>query len=102
MQEDRVFVCRCEEVTEEEVLEAIERGARDIDGVKRLTRAGMGLCQGKTCSHLIRNILHRELGIKKEELPPCTTRPPVRLIPSKAFLKEEKKILDGAEVIKKV
>lgn len=102
MGKDKVFICRCEEVTEEDVLKAIERGARDIDGVKRLTRAGMGMCQGKTCSHLIRNILHRELGIKKEDLPPHTTRPPVRLIPSKAFLKAEKEIMGEIEEIKKV
>ena len=102
MEGKKEYVCRCEEVTEEEVLLAIERGARDIDGVKRLTRAGMGLCQGKTCAHLIRNILNRELGIGKEDLPPCTTRPPVRLIPSKAFAKEERKIMEEAEDIKQV
>lgn len=94
MEKHSVFICRCEEVTEEDVLKAIERGARDIDGVKRLTRAGMGMCQGKTCSHLIRNILNRELGIEKEDLPPHTVRPPVRLIPSRAFLKEEKVIME--------
>jgi NAD(P)H-nitrite reductase large subunit len=84
-------------VTEEDVLQAIERGARDLDGVKRLTRAGMRLCQGKTCSHLIRAILHKKLGIEKENLHPCTTRPPVRLIPSQAFLKEEQSITEGIE-----
>jgi NAD(P)H-nitrite reductase large subunit len=102
MQEQEIFICRCEEVTEAEVLEAIERGACDIDGVKRLTRAGMGLCQGKSCSHLIRDILHRELGIAKEELEPCTTRPPVRLIPSRAFTKAEQEIMAQAEEVKKM
>jgi NAD(P)H-nitrite reductase large subunit len=100
VENDDVFVCRCEEVTERDVLLAIARGARDIDGVKRLTRAGMGLCQGKTCSVLIRNILHRELGIKKEDLPEATARPPLRLIPSKAFLKEDRKITESAETVK--
>lgn len=99
MDKGEVFICRCEEVTEEDVLKAIERGARDLDGVKRLTRAGMGLCQGRTCSHLIRNILHRELGIEKENLEPCTTRPPLRLIPSRAFSKAEKEIMDAAEKV---
>ena len=65
MEKKDVYICRREEITEEEVLKAIERGARDIDGVKRLTRAGMGLCQGKTCSVLVRNILSRELKKKK-------------------------------------
>ena len=100
MSDHDVFVCRCEEITEADVLLAIKRGARDIDGVKRLTRAGMGLCQGKTCSVLIRNILHRELGISKEQLPDATTRPPLRPIPSKAFLREEKNIMDGMQELK--
>jgi len=81
-----IIICRCEEVTEREILNAIKRGARDIDAVKRMTRAGMGLCQGSTCSVLIRNILNRELNIQKSYLSPATTRPPLRLIPSKAFL----------------
>ena len=101
MEKKDVYICRCEEITEGEVLKAIERGARDIDGVKRLTRAGMGLCQGKTCSVLVRNILSRELKIKKEELESFTTRPPLRPIPSRAFLRVEKEIM-GDKQIKKV
>ena len=92
MEQEGVFVCRCEELTEEDILRAIKMGARDIDGIKRITRAGMGLCQGKTCAFLIRNILNRELHIPKEELPPGTIRPPLRMIPSKAFLKIEEVI----------
>ena len=89
MDENDVIICRCEELTEGDILRAIKMGARDLDGIKRITRAGMGLCQGKSCSDLIRNILHRELNIKKEDLPEVTTRPPIRLIPSKAFLNDE-------------
>ena len=84
MEKERI-VCRCEEITEQEVLRAIKIGTLDLDAVKRATRAGMGLCQGKTCSVLIRNILHRELNIPKSELKPVTTRPPLRPIPSKFF-----------------
>jgi NAD(P)H-nitrite reductase large subunit len=97
MKKSDIFVCRCEEITEEEILKAIEMGARDLDAVKRITRSGMGLCQGKTCSVLIREILNRELKIDKEELPPCTARPPLRLIPSKAFLNVEKTITSEKE-----
>ena len=88
MDEDDVIICRCEEVTEKDILRAIKMGARDLDGVKRITRAGMGLCQGKSCSVLIRNILNKELKINKEDLPEVTTRPPIRLIPSEAFLED--------------
>jgi NAD(P)H-nitrite reductase large subunit len=86
MKRNEIIVCRCEEITEEEVLKAIEMGARNLDSVKRITRAGMGLCQGRSCSVLIRNILCRELKIEKKDLPSVTTRPPLRLVPSRAFL----------------
>ncbi len=61
-------ICRCETVTEGEILDAIHRvpGARSIDGVKRRTRAGMGRCQGGFCSPRVLEILARELGIPME------------------------------------
>ncbi len=57
-------VCRCETVTEGEIIEAIrtQPRARDIDGVKRRTRATMGRCQGGFCTPYITEILARELG----------------------------------------
>ena len=59
------IVCRCEQVTEAEVREAIRRpvGARSIDGIKRRTRAGMGRCQGGFCSPRVLEILAEELGV---------------------------------------
>ena len=90
MVEGNDVVCRCEEVLREEILRAIKSGARDLDSVKRMTRAGMGMCQGRTCSVLIRNMLHEALQLPKGELPSVTVRPPVRLIPSRAFLEAKK------------
>ncbi len=58
------IVCQCEMVTEAEVVEAIRRGARTIEGVKLRTRAGMGRCQGAFCRAKIAMILSRELKIK--------------------------------------
>jgi len=55
-------ICRCETVTEGEIVEAIRRGARSLDGVKRRTRAGMGRCQGGFCTPRIVDIL-RERGL---------------------------------------
>lgn len=78
---DVLLVCRCEEVTEEEIRQAIREGARTITGVKRRTRAGMGLCQGKTCQRLVARIIAEETGQKIEEIEPATDRPPVRPIP---------------------
>ena len=64
------IICRCEQVTESEILQAIRRpvGAKTIDAVKRRVRAGMGRCQGGFCSPLVIEILSRELGIPEEEI----------------------------------
>ena len=61
-------VCRCEQITEGEIREAIRRGARSLDGVKRRVRAGMGRCQGGFCSPRTLELLHEELGIPMTEL----------------------------------
>lgn len=59
------IICRCEMVTEGEILDAIRRplGARSLDGVKRRTRAGMGRCQSGFCSPRTMEILARELSV---------------------------------------
>ena len=64
------IICRCESVTEGEILDAIRRpvGARTLDGVKRRTRAGMGRCQAGFCSPKVMDILVRELGISMEDV----------------------------------
>ena len=57
------IVCRCEQVTEAEILEAIRRGADTIDAVKHLTRTGMGRCQGGFCRLQVINFLAESLGV---------------------------------------
>jgi NAD(P)H-nitrite reductase large subunit len=76
-----LMICRCEEVLRKEILAAIQDGARTVNEVKRLTRAGMGLCQGKSCDRHVRFILAEVAGQKLEALEPATTRPPVRPLP---------------------
>ena len=56
-------ICRCEQVTEAELLEAIRRGADTMDAVKHLTRAGMGRCQGGFCGPAVLKHLSTQLGI---------------------------------------
>lgn len=75
-----MLVCRCEEVTVSEIKQAIRDGARDVTGVKRRTRAGMGLCQGRTCEKLVQAILRQELGETPAQIGKSTPRPPVRPI----------------------
>ena len=64
------IICRCETVTEGEIIDAIWRplGARSLDGVKRRTRAGMGRCQAGFCSPRTMEILSRELEIDMAEV----------------------------------
>ena len=57
------IACRCEQVTEGEVADAIHRGARTLDGIKFRTRAGMGRCQGGFCTARCMELLSRELGV---------------------------------------
>jgi glycerol-3-phosphate dehydrogenase len=62
------IVCRCEEISEAEIVEAIRRGHTTVDGVKFYTRAGMGRCQGGFCQSKILRIISRETGIPMENL----------------------------------
>ncbi|MBQ8016250.1 MAG: NAD(P)/FAD-dependent oxidoreductase [Clostridia bacterium] len=64
------IICRCETITEGEILDAIHApaGARDVDGVKRRTRAGMGRCQGGFCGSKVVELLARELGVEINEI----------------------------------
>lgn len=64
------IICRCEMVTEGEIVDCINRpvGARSIDGIKRRVRATAGRCQGGFCTPFLIDILSRELGIPKEQV----------------------------------
>ena len=64
------MVCKCELITEGEIIDSIKRplGATTVDGVKRRTRAMMGGCQGIGCMLTIANILSRELGISINDI----------------------------------
>jgi glycerol-3-phosphate dehydrogenase len=62
------IVCRCEEISEAEIVEAVRRGHTTLDGVKYFTRARMGRCQGGFCTYKIMKILMRETGLSYEQL----------------------------------
>lgn len=64
------IICRCETITEGDILAAIHRplGAKTVDMVKMRTRAGMGRCQGGFCSPRVVEILARELGVSPDEI----------------------------------
>ena len=64
------IICRCEMISQGQILQAIRTnpGARDVDGVKRRTRSGMGRCQGGFCGPAVMQLLSRELGIPMEQV----------------------------------
>ena len=81
MSDRDLIICRCEEVTQGEILDAISQGLTTVNEIKRLTRAGMGLCQGKTCGRLVAELLAKETKQPLEAVRPSTARPPTRVIP---------------------
>ena len=80
MEKDDVIICRCEEISKSEIVEALKKGDTDMNDLKRVTRAGMGLCQGKTCKRLVGNIIAEFTGKEPGDILPSTFRPPVRPI----------------------
>jgi glycerol-3-phosphate dehydrogenase len=62
------IVCRCEAVSEAEVVEAIRKGHTTLDGIKYYTRAGMGRCQGGFCTYRIMRLISRETGLPLEQI----------------------------------
>jgi D-hydroxyproline dehydrogenase subunit alpha len=83
------IVCRCEEKTAGE-LDAMILDDDVVDpGVARAqSRIGMGRCQGRNCAHFVAATIARRKGMKIEDVPPLSVRPPVRLIPLAAIAEE--------------
>lgn len=59
--DDSTIICKCEEINVAEIEQAIQSGAHTFDDIKRLTRCGMGPCQAKVCSNLVRQVLSESL-----------------------------------------
>jgi bacterioferritin-associated ferredoxin len=70
------IICRCEDVTYGQVIEAIDQGFTTTEELKRMLRCGMGACQGRTCGRLIAQIIAAKTGkpLSQVSLPTC--RPP--------------------------
>ena len=83
--DDDIIVCRCEEVTKGEIRRAVHDGMYTLTDIRRYLRTGMGLCQGQTCTKLVKGIVARELGVKPSDLEPATGRAPMRPIEMKVM-----------------
>ncbi|HOI34520.1 MAG TPA: FAD-dependent oxidoreductase [Mesotoga infera] len=75
--EESSLVCRCEEITVEQVKKAIREGYVDFEELRRYLRVSMGPCGGRTCRLNTLMILSGETGLPVEKLSPGTLRPPV-------------------------
>lgn len=80
MDDKNTILCRCEDLTRERILDCIESGCTTIDEIKRITRAGMGPCQGRTCRMLIAQELSSYYHVPLEEVLMPTFRPPTKPI----------------------
>ncbi len=81
---DRRIVCRCEDVTDRDVADAVAAGLRDVESVKRFTGFGTGICQGSHCMGLALRTLAAalaEAGESAERPLPFTPRPPLWPVP---------------------
>lgn len=89
MEDDKdMYICRCEEVTLRQIEQVIDEGYDTLDDIKRITRAGMGLCQGRTCQKVIARIISQKTGKPIETILQTHFRFPVR--PQKMRAVEEK------------
>ncbi|AAL81921.1 (2Fe-2S)-binding protein [Pyrococcus furiosus DSM 3638] len=84
------IICRCNDVTLEEIERLIDEGVTELEELRRLLRLGMGPCQGRTCIPLVISILARKTGKKIEEIPLPNARFPVRPVKIEAFVEGEK------------
>ena len=86
--QDVEIVCRCNDVTKKEVLDAIESGITNLELLRKHLRIGMGPCQGRTCIPILAQILARETSKPIESLSVPKSRSPVLPVPIK-FLRSE-------------
>jgi bacterioferritin-associated ferredoxin len=74
---DKILICRCEDLTQEEIEKAIDEGYSTLDELKCRLRLGMGPCQGRSCISLARRVLCQKTDKTQEEIILPTSRPPV-------------------------
>jgi len=73
-----VVICRCEDITLDEVRDLIASGYTTMDEIKRITRCGMGPCQGRTCRQLVLAEIAKATGKDMANISPPRFRPPAK------------------------
>ena len=82
---DETIICRCEDVTYKDIVDAIDMGIATVAEIKRALRAGMGPCQGRTCGRLIAQIISQKTGKPIEEVWEPSYRPPLKTVQLKTL-----------------
>lgn len=80
---EKTIVCRCEDVTLEEVRERIAKGEHTLEEIKRACRSGMGPCQGRSCTPLIAREISLATGVPVNKIALPTFRPlvaPIKMV----------------------
>lgn len=83
---DDTIICRCEDLSAEDIRYWIGKGYSTLDEIKRVTRCGMGQCQGRTCCPLVMQEISRQTGQRNEDMQMPTFRPPLEPMRIQAIL----------------
>lgn len=75
MSKKDIIICRCEDITLEDIHNCLEQGYTTFEEIKRILRVGMGPCQGQTCSILVQREIANFLKKPLESVKTHTTRP---------------------------
>lgn len=71
------IVCRCEDITKEDIIKAIDEGYTDLEELRKKMRIGMGPCQGRVCIQLVTKLLAKKTGKMVSKIPLPISRPPI-------------------------
>ena len=77
MRKNKAIICRCEDLTEEDVRKAIDEGYTDLEELRKKLRIGMGPCQGRVCIQIVMKILEKKTGEKVPKASLSKSRPPI-------------------------
>jgi len=77
---DDTIICRCEELTLGDIKSAIDNGTIEMNALKRMTRMGMGRCQGRMCAPAVQEIIARQTQTPAAEIEYLNQRPPTKLV----------------------
>lgn len=87
VEKEKHFICRCEEITKEDIERVIEMGITDYEEIRRILRIGMGPCGGKTCRLLTLQIISQKTGMSISEIELGAFRPPTLPLPFEAVVR---------------